>query len=74
MYLTGSLTVNYKMTVPLGSQLGFDVVLDDNFDSDYKKTKVLFKMYSIEDPTRVFAAASAIFVNALYATPLKSLL
>jgi len=76
MYLTGSLTVNYKQIVPLGSQLGFDVTLDPEFQSDWKKTKVLFKMYSLEEsqPRVVYATASAVFVNAAYATPLKAML
>jgi len=74
MYLTGSLTVNYKKITPLGSQLGWEVTLDGDFVSDWRKTKVLFEMYSLDGSRTVYATASALFVNAAFATPLKAVL
>lgn len=71
--VTANLTIKYLEPIPIGSQLGIDCQLVQETDQPIRllsgafqrKLKIYSKVYSLQDPTRIYAEGTALFVNAM---------
>lgn len=62
--VTANLNVNYRDKIPLGSQVGVECVQVALPEGGLRKSKFSFKLYSLDDPNKVFADGDALFINA----------